>query len=214
MITGQFTGKLYSKEVWNHKIQKASSADRFFNYFTDEIKKTDQNGNIVLQESINSLYLSSVYFIVSGSTASASELIINSLRSYIDVKIVGTTTVGKQVGSVTLYDSDNLRKNGSNLNTTHTYAIQPIVLEISNKDNQNESDGFTPGITLPGLQIAEDAGNLGILGERSDPILNKTIQYIVTDSKGISKNEKQIFSDFYNSKLAYPTGNNMYSDFK
>jgi C-terminal processing protease CtpA/Prc len=214
MITGQFTGKLYSKEVWNHKIQKASSADRFFNYFTDEIKKTDQNGNIVLQESINSLHLSSVYFIVSGSTASASELVINSLRSYIDVKIVGTTTVGKQVGSVTLYDSDNLRKNGSNLNTTHTYAIQPIVLEISNKDNQNESDGFTPGITLPGLQIAEDAGNLGILGEGSDPILNKTIQYIVTDSKGISKNEKQIFSDFYNSKLAYPAGNNMYSDFK
>ena len=136
MITGQFTGELYSKEVWNSKIQKAYSADNFYNYFTDEIKRTDENGNVVIQESIHSLNLSKVYFIVSASTASASELVINSLRSYIEVKIVGTTTVGKQVGSVTLYDSDNLRRNGANLNTTHSYAIQPIVLEISNKDNQ------------------------------------------------------------------------------
>jgi len=214
MITGQFTGEIYSKEVWNSKIQGAYSADRFFNYFTDEIKKIDQNGNIVTQEPINSLNLSCIYFIVSGSTASASELVINSLRSYIDVKLVGTTTVGKQVGSVTLYDSDNLRKNGENLNTTHSYAIQPIVLEISNKDNQNEPDGFTPAVTLPGIQIAENEADLGVLGERSDPLLDRTINYITTGSKGISKIDKLKFSDFYNSKLANPSSNNMYSNLR
>lgn len=214
MITGQFTGELYSKEVWNNKIKNAYSEDVFFNYFTDEIKKTDQNGNVITQEPINSLNLSSVYFIVSGSSASASELVINSLSSYIDVKLIGTTTVGKQVGSVTLYDSDGFSRSGKNLKTTHTYAIQPIVLEISNKDNQNEPNGFTPGITLPGIPITENIGNLGVLGEYSDPLLNRTIEYLTTGAKGISKIKTLKFSDFYNSKLAYPASNNMYLDLR
>jgi hypothetical protein len=214
MITGQFTGQLYSKEVWNAKIQGAFSTERFFNYFTNEIKKTNENGTIILQESINSLNLSTVYFIVSRSTASASELVINSLRPYIDVKIIGTTTVGKQVGSVTLYDSDNLTKNGANLNPNHTYAIQPIVLEISNKNNQNEPDGFIPGISLPGIEIEESPGNMGVLGERSDPLLDRTIQYITTGSKGISKNVPLKFSEIYNSKLGTPASNSMYLELK
>ncbi len=39
-----------------------------------------------------------VVFIISGSTASASELVINSLKPYITVKTVGTTSYGKPVG--------------------------------------------------------------------------------------------------------------------
>ena len=214
MITGQFNGQIYSKEVWNDKVQAAVSEERFLNYFTNEIKNSDQNGNIIIQESINSLNLSSVYFIVSGSTASASELVINSLRAYIDVKVIGTTTVGKQVGSVTLYDSDNLTRTGANLNTNHTYAMQPIVLEISNKDNKNEPEGFTPNTNIPGIQLAEDNGNLGVLGERSDPLLNRTITYITTGSKGFLRNDLQEFTDIYNSKLATPTSNNMYVNLK
>ena len=214
MVTGQFTGQLYSKEVWNDKVRDAVSADRFLNNFTNEIKNSDINGNVILQESINSLNLSRVYFIVSGSTASASELVINSLRSYIDVKLVGTKTVGKQVGSVTLYDSDDLTKDGANLSTNHKYAIQPIVLEISNKDNQNEPNGFIPGANVPGIQLAEDYGNLGVLGERSDPLLARTLTYITTGARGVSNTETQKYSEVFNSKLALPTRNNMYVDLK
>ena len=42
--------------------------------------------------------VSKVVFIVSGNTASASELVINSLKPYITVKMVGTQTYGKPVG--------------------------------------------------------------------------------------------------------------------
>jgi carboxyl-terminal processing protease len=42
--------------------------------------------------------INNVVFIVSGSTASASELLINSLKPYLNVKLVGTTTYGKPVG--------------------------------------------------------------------------------------------------------------------
>lgn len=39
-----------------------------------------------------------VVFLVTGSTASASELVINSLKPYMDVKVVGEKTFGKPVG--------------------------------------------------------------------------------------------------------------------
>lgn len=44
------------------------------------------------------LNLSRVYFIVSNATASASELLINNLRPYMDVKLIGANTYGKPVG--------------------------------------------------------------------------------------------------------------------
>jgi len=205
MITGQFNGAIFSKQVWNEKVMAAIPEEDFINRFTNQIT----NGNVT--ENINSLNLSRVYCIVSGSTASASELVINSLRSYIDVFLVGTETVGKQVGSITLYDSDNLQKNGTNFNTNHNYALQPIVLEIANKDNQNEINGFVPGTTLPGVELGEDCGNLGVLGERSDPLLDRTITYMLTGGRATETTSKGIISEeIYNSKLASPTSNNMY----
>jgi len=45
-----------------------------------------------------SLNLSRVYFIVTGSTASASELTVNCLKPVMDVKLIGKTTYGKPVG--------------------------------------------------------------------------------------------------------------------
>jgi hypothetical protein len=44
------------------------------------------------------LNVSRVYFIVTGSTASASELLINNLKPVVDVKLIGTRTYGKPVG--------------------------------------------------------------------------------------------------------------------
>ncbi|MEJ7683158.1 MAG: S41 family peptidase [Segetibacter sp.] len=50
-------------------------------------------------ENTGGLNLSRVFFIVSGSsTASASELLINNLKPYMDVKLIGDTTYGKPVG--------------------------------------------------------------------------------------------------------------------
>lgn len=215
MVTGQFTGEVYSKEVWNNKVLSAFSSDNFTNNFPTKITKTDANDNIVVDEAINSLNLSRVYFIVSGSSASASELVINALDAYIDVKIVGTTTVGKQVGSITLYDSDNLFRSGDNLNTEHTYAMQPLVLEITNKDGKNYPNGIVPGTNFTGINLGEDIGNLGVLGERSDPLLDRTLEYISTGAKSSAKTKDFIKTEeIFNSKLATPAKNNMYSELK
>ena len=42
--------------------------------------------------------IKNVFFIVSGNTASASELLINCLKPYFNVKLIGSTTYGKPVG--------------------------------------------------------------------------------------------------------------------
>ncbi|AUC84239.1 peptidase S41 [Polaribacter sp. ALD11] len=213
MVTGQFSDEIYSKEIWNKKYTNAFPADNFINNFPTRIRKTDRNNNVVVDEAINSLNLQRVYFIVTGSSASASELVINALDAHIEVKVIGTTTVGKQVGSVTLYDSDNLQRNGANLNSKHTYAMQPLVLEIKNKDDKNYPNGIIPGTNFTGINLAENIGNLGVLGERSDPLLDRTLKYISTGSKTFSKKDNFVKTEeVFNSKLATPAGNNMYSD--
>jgi C-terminal processing protease CtpA/Prc len=213
MITGQFEGEVFSKEVWNSKVTNAVPANSFINNFPTRIAKT--NNGVFVDETIHSLGLQTVYFIVSESSASASELVINALNAHIDVKVVGTTTVGKQVGSITLYDSENYRRNGLNLNPKHTYAMQPLVLEIKNKDDQNFPQGIIPELNITGIALPENIGDLGVLGERSDPLLDRTLTYITTSAKTRYKKENFIRTEeIFNSKLATPASNNMYSELK
>lgn len=216
MITGQFTGQLYSQQVWNDKIRNSYSKDSFIDNFTDEIRKVDANGNVILQENINGLGLNKVYFIVTYGSASASELVINSLSSYIDVRVIGETTRGKQVGSITLYDSDDLFKTGSNLNPNHRWAMQPLVLEISNKDNVNYPEGIVPGsLNFSGIELSENYGDLGVLGERSDPLLNAALLYISGGNKSsIGQKEAYNYQEIYSSKLATSASDYMFVELK
>jgi carboxyl-terminal processing protease len=55
----------------------------------DNIEKFAKSGSLALNR---------IYFLVTGSTASASELTINSLKPVMDVKLIGSTTYGKPVG--------------------------------------------------------------------------------------------------------------------
>lgn len=218
MITGQFSNEVFSRESWNIKVTNASPPEDLINNFPSRIVKT-LNNTVIVDETINSLGLQRIYFIVSGSSASASELVINSLDAYIDVKVIGTKTIGKQVGSVTLYDSDNLLKSGNNLSTKHTYAMQPLVLEIQNKNGVNFPNGIIPGnvagSNIDGINLAENPGNLGVIGEKSDPLLNRTLTYISTGAKGNFKSKDFVKTEeIYDSKLATPASNNMYSELK
>ena len=61
-------------------------------------KYTANNSNTYFKK-IGSVNLSRVFFIVANGTASASELLINNLKPYMDVKLIGpTNTHGKPVG--------------------------------------------------------------------------------------------------------------------
>lgn len=170
MITGQFTGELFTRERWNTSLQQqfeSSNPELLVNNFATKMQDNT---------AINHLKLDKLYVITTGSTASASELVMNGLNPYITVKSIGTKTVGKYVASITIYDSDDLGRQGANPN--HTYAMQPIVLEEVNKLGINDKDGFDPNILLP-----EDFGNLGVLGDENEPLFKATIDLITSGGR-------------------------------
>ncbi len=63
-------------------------------------KNTDSNRTEFFQGLVNSMNLSRLVVIATSGTASASELVINSMEPYVELTIVGDTTFGKPVGQV------------------------------------------------------------------------------------------------------------------
>jgi carboxyl-terminal processing protease len=68
-----------------------------------------------------SLNLSRIFFITTSSSASASELLINNLKPYLDVKLIGKATHGKPVGMYGFEVMD--------------YVIAPIAFKTVNAKN-------------------------------------------------------------------------------
>ena len=166
MITGQFAGEIFMKEVWNQKYQthfEQNFPDRLINKF---------NTTLTTGEAINSLNLGRVYILTSARSASASELIINGLEPYIDVIQIGDVTTGKFTASVTLYDSPNFGK--PNANTTHKYALQPIVLKSVNAAGVSD---YVNGLT-PDYLYKENIRTLGVLGDPNEPLLKLALDVI------------------------------------
>lgn len=199
MVTGQYTDEIFTQEKWNDKWQnyfENANPSSLKNLFVDKLG----DGS-----TINSLNLDNVVILTTGNTASASELIINGLNPYINVTTIGTKTEGKYVASVTLYDSPNYGREGANPN--HTWAMQPIVLEQQNKLGVNDQDGFDPTI-----ELEEDKNNLGVLGEETEPLLERAITFITTGSRLNSNFADRDFienKEFTNSKKE-TIGSNMY----
>ncbi len=141
------TGLMYETK-FNSKHSDFNSFESFQNQLTIKNTALDNIG----EEPINRLNtLSRIYILTSGGTASASELVINGLKPYMSsVILVGTTTYGKNVGSITLYDSpetDFLSEDDAN--SIHKYAMQPICIQVFNKNGESDyTQGFEPDIMV------------------------------------------------------------------
>lgn len=180
MITGQFNNKIFIKERWNDKYQN------FYETQNPEALINRFDNNLRTGTSINSLNLSEVYVLTSGSSASASELIINGLDPYINVIQVGDKTVGKFQASVTLYDSEDFGKSGAS--TNHTYAMQPLVFKSINSEGKSDYvDGLEPDITY-----TENLNDFGILGEETEPLLEKALNSILGRSQTKSSSVERL----------------------
>jgi len=198
MVTGQFTGQIFSTEVWNPELQavfQQNNPESLINRFTSSIRTG---------AALNSLNLNRVYILTTGRTASASELVINGLDPYIDVIIVGGTTTGKFQASTTFYDgpSPNFRRTQASL--SHFYAIQPLIFTSA---NANGVTGFVDGIP-PTVEFPEDLANLGVLGELNEPLLEAALDEIF-GRRPQSKSQLE-FKEVGNSKMHLPTYNRMY----
>ncbi len=199
MITGQFNGQVFAKQQWNTKIEdyfNDNDPEQLINRFSNSI-----GGN-----AINSLNLTKVYILTSKSTASSSELVINGLKPYIEVVQIGDVTVGKNVGSVTLYDSPSFGKQGRS--NRHKYAMQPICFKIVNSAGFGEyQNGISPPTPQP-----ENLGDLGILGEPTEPLLSMAISQITSVGRRRMQQPDKTFEPFKDRKSMQRFGTEMYID--
>jgi len=200
MIYTNNTAKLFTKSVYNGiltpYITTTYGASFFDSNFTDKINTT----------AINTLNLADIYFIVSGETASASELLINGLKPYMNVKSIGTNTYGKYVASLTLKDYDA----NNNLVTTHKYAMQPIVAKYSNSLGVSD---FVNGLA-PDITAQENAENLLPWGDENETLLKVALDNIKGLKSQTIKNVSYLVKSelLFDSKDKSPFSHDMYVD--
>lgn len=187
LITGNLTGEVFSKLQYNYQLQSNNTSYNF----------TSQG---------NSLNLNTVYVLTSKSSASASEMVINSLKPYITVVQVGDITTGKSQASVTLYDSPDFGR--TNADPRHTYALQPLVAKTV-----NVLDEGVPATGIPPLvEYKEQLNNLGILGNENEPLLAEALNYIANTNRTSNTTEGNSFETVGDSNDLVPFSQEMYID--
>lgn len=115
-----------------------------------------------------SLNLSRIFFITTSSSASASELLINNLKPYLDVKLIGKATHGKPVGMYGFEVMD--------------YVIAPIAFKTVNAKNV--------GDYYSGLAVDASVAD-GLDKNWGDPLENclaAALGYIQTGSFNVTTN--------------------------
>lgn len=158
----------------------------------EEIVKFDHS----LIKSSGNLNLDRLFVLVSKNTASASELVINGLKPYIPVTLIGTTTEGKNLCSQIC------------TNKLYNWELHPITGQLYNSKGESDySAGFVPDFVL------DESGNMAPLkefGDKDELMTQKAIAIINGDvtippksatTKGAINNHKIIKSSLDRRKM-------------
>lgn len=161
---------------------KQSVENQTFPFFDRLLEYSDDGEFLGDDTPMNQLSMNRLYVLVTGRTASASETLINGLEPYgIEVILIGEKTVGKDEGSITVYDAPvhNYAPSGAaereDINPNHKRAMQPIVFKIVNSDGRAYPNGFIPDI--PAVERA-NVENLKPLGDPEEQFLAAALQHI------------------------------------
>ncbi|GAA0881043.1 hypothetical protein GCM10009119_40130 [Algoriphagus jejuensis] len=133
------------------------SKTKYNSYLMDQFSNLNnvQTPFFAKSQNIGPLSENRVYILTSARTASASELIINGLKPYMDVYLIGNVTTGKNVGSIPFEDEENAQNH---------YGILPIVSQSFNSLDQSDyTQGFSPNTIA--LETSERLLPLGDVNE-------------------------------------------------
>ena len=142
-------GKIMFSERWNERYSSFNETVNF-------------------DDSPAKLNLSRMVFITTASTASASELVINSMRPYLDVRIIGRASSGKPVGFPVLpIIMDRTRPNAN-------YVVAPVAFQSFNANNFGD---YFNGLTPDKVQIDDVSRNFG---DTEEACLKDAITFLTT----------------------------------
>lgn len=164
--------KIFLKRQYNEVVQEAILNDKSLGadfLISRYNEKTNNIGNL--------LSSGRVYILTSSRTASASELIINALKPFMEVFLIGDTTYGKNVGSISLFEEDDPK---------NLWGMQPIVVKVFNSEDKSDySNGFTPDVLHPDNSLF-----LYPLGDPRETLLSQAIGQI-TGTASISRQDHE-----------------------
>lgn len=140
-------------------IGGAPTAGRVFATFQHNDKNGARNKDLRFPEApAQTLTLSRLFVITTRASASASELVINSLRPHVPVIVIGSATYGKPVGQ---YGFTFCEK-----------VLAPVSFKLVNSEGQGE---YFEGIE-PDCAAADDIGH--DLGDGNEGSLGEALHYV------------------------------------
>ena len=131
-------------------------------------KKSAKDRTLTLDESLlqgtANLGLTRLYVLTSTTTAGASEMLINCLKPYMDVFIVGEKTKGQTVATEPFCSQK------------HSYCLRPVVCEVFNAQGTADyASGFTPDEQVSSLS---NLATVLPFGDPNETLLAKAIALI------------------------------------
>lgn len=132
-------------------IGSAKAGTSEFVELTFNAQKQNANQPFNFKASSADLNLDRLFVITTQASASASEAVVNGLKPYMPVYLIGDDTHGKPVGMNVFKDKDN------------KYAIAPITFKVANKNGEAEYYNGIPAdaktlddLTVPFGDVTED----------------------------------------------------------
>lgn len=133
----------------------------FAEYFHND-RNTFRNHIIRFEPKPQPLTLDRLIVVTTGGSASASELVINALRPFIPVVVIGSRTYGKPVGQYGIEFCDKL--------------LAPVSFALRNANGQGDFfDGFPPDCAAP-----DDADHQ--LGDPTEGSLKEALTFATTNA--------------------------------
>jgi hypothetical protein len=167
-------------KLLKNQVRRDEATNQLYNYAQFDYSVGGNAVNFSKTGIATNLTLGNVFFIVSGSTASASELTINNLRAVMNVKLIGTTTYGKPVGFFNI-----------NINKYQMYVAQ---FETKNqKDQGGYYAGMTPATAeYPGVVDGDDVSK--DFGDPTERLLAHALKFVTTGTYNMPAQQIQSLS--------------------
>ncbi len=207
LVKNRSTSNVLTTSQYNSFVHNALLKEYGANYNKDyfisqiDTAKIDDKGNVISWVKITdvpSLNLPRLYVLTSGWTASASEFIINGLKPYMEVILIGETTYGKNVGSISIYEEEDPK---------NKWGMQPIVVKYFNSLGKSDfTAGFTPNYEVDefnpdGMVETGDELFLFEFGNTNDPLLGKAISLITGATRAARTTTLHVSSPFRSSQV-------------
>ena len=148
------SSKIFYKEQWN---------DKYISYWQKSKGANALNYNFLTEVNNIGSSLSRVFVLTSNGTASASELVINGLKPYMDVITIGEHTAGKNLFGSLIDDDQNRWKWG-------VYMMLGQTANANNESNYGTVNGMTPNYVVADSKIPYKA-----FGDENETLFNKAL---------------------------------------